>query len=276
MPDYNRNSSGGRNRNHQRNRGNQNRGSNTQSEVKTRFPVPFELQGKEKQLLGSNFALDFQKYLVWKKDRKGKWECKDYEDFEKFNFNEKEISSILTKQKSSLKIYAETNGLGIEFLELENDYRLTCGLGSSSVWAETGMTLHHIYGFPFIPGSSLKGLVRMVCEKTLGETEASRLFGSQESSSLVDFFDAFPMESPTIKADIMNPHYGDYYSKKESPGDWLNPVPVNFLTVQGGKFRFPFVCKNSNDVERVKKLLLKGLEDYGIGGKTKVGYGYFS
>lgn len=245
----------------------------------TRFPVPIELQKLREELLKSNFALTFQKYLEWKQVR-GKWECKDYKDFAEFRFDANFISSVLEKQKLSLNAYAKENGLNVKLLDFTNDYRLTCGLGSSSVWAETGMTLHHVYGFPFIPGSSVKGLVRMLAEKK-GKDFANKLFGDDDKtgskfSSSVDFFDVFPMEARKIQADIMNPHYGDYYSKKEVPGDWLSPIPVNFLTVQGGRFRFPFVCKRKEDVETVEKLLKEALADYGIGGKTKVGYGYFS
>ena len=38
-------------------------------------------------------------------------------------------------------------------------WRLAIGLGGSSVF-ETGMTLHHLYGFPYIPASSVKGILR--------------------------------------------------------------------------------------------------------------------
>jgi CRISPR-associated protein Cmr6 len=38
------------------------------------------------------------------------------------------------------------------------DWRLICGL-SGGIY-ETNMTLHHVYGVPFIPASSLKGVVR--------------------------------------------------------------------------------------------------------------------
>ncbi|MCC7429833.1 type III-B CRISPR module RAMP protein Cmr6 [bacterium] len=263
------------------NRGGNNYQQNRENEPPKRFPVPKELQGQKDELLKStNFALVFQKYLLWE-SRQGKLECKDYSKLEKFKFDKNQLQSVLEKQKLSLKNYAKENGFEIVFEEVKNDYRLACGLGGSSVWSETGMTLHHVYGFPFIPGSSVKGLVRMLCEKNHGK--AKELFGDdtkgKEHASKVDFFDVFPMESPEIKADIMNPHFGDYYQDKKnevSPGDWLSPVPVNFLTVQGGKFRFPFVCKRKEDAEVVKKLLKEGLSDYGIGAKTKVGYGFFS
>jgi CRISPR-associated protein Cmr6 len=39
------------------------------------------------------------------------------------------------------------------------DWRIIVGLGGASVY-ETSMTLHHIYGVPYIPASSIKGVVR--------------------------------------------------------------------------------------------------------------------
>ena len=39
------------------------------------------------------------------------------------------------------------------------DWRMVVGLGAENVH-ETSMTLHHIYGIPYIPGSALKGIAR--------------------------------------------------------------------------------------------------------------------
>src|SRR5690348_10448730 len=38
-------------------------------------------------------------------------------------------------------------------------WRMVVGLGGETV-LETDLTLHHLYGIPFIPGSALKGLTR--------------------------------------------------------------------------------------------------------------------
>jgi len=43
--------------------------------------------------------------------------------------------------------------------EASPEWRLTVGLGRESV-LETGFTFHRIYGFPYIPGSALKGLTQ--------------------------------------------------------------------------------------------------------------------
>lgn len=42
---------------------------------------------------------------------------------------------------------------------LETQWRLAVGVGSSGP-LETGMTLHHLYGYPYIPATSVKGIAR--------------------------------------------------------------------------------------------------------------------
>lgn len=41
-------------------------------------------------------------------------------------------------------------------------WRMVAGLGAASVLEGSGMTLHPLYGFPYVPGSSVKGLCRAV------------------------------------------------------------------------------------------------------------------
>ena len=49
--------------------------------------------------------------------------------------------------------------------------RLIVGLGGDNV-LETGLTLHHTYGVPFIPGSALKGLAAHYCDEVWGQRQA--------------------------------------------------------------------------------------------------------
>jgi len=51
------------------------------------------------------------------------------------------------------------NILVCEPLRLSLSWRLIVGLGHPSVY-ETSMTLHHIYGIPYLPGSAIKGITR--------------------------------------------------------------------------------------------------------------------
>lgn len=171
--------------------------------------------------------------------------------------------------------------------ELKTDWRLTIGLGTPSV-LETGLTTHRVYGFPYIPGSALKGLTAAWAELEGGADKAAirAVFGSRDAhdaeSGNIIFFDALPVEPPTLKLDVMNPHYGAYYQDKTGrtpPAEWLSPVPVYFLTVEKTKFLFSMAARTSTAnalVATAQQWLLDALENMGAGGKTTAGYGYFS
>ncbi len=59
----------------------------------------------------------------------------------------------------SLKNLGHTLIFGSSGFLLQTSSRLIVGLGSSHV-LETSLTLHHIYGVPYVPGSAFKGVVR--------------------------------------------------------------------------------------------------------------------
>ncbi len=177
------------------------------------------------------------------------------------------------------------------------DWRMVVGLGGETV-LETDITLHHLYGLPFIPGSALKGLTRAYVTSEIDEHKSQdidkdeatvqRIFGSQEHAGTVLFFDAMPLNGEVkFVVDIMNPHYPDYYNSLKSnktipPTNDQSPNPITFLTVTSTTFRFALAPRNPNDdrhkadVVLVKGWLQEALQKYGIGGKTSAGYGYFN
>lgn len=199
------------------------------------------------------------------------------------------IKEIAERQRNNL------DSVGFEIKKLENirtDWRLVIGLGSGSVY-KTSMTLHHIYGIPYIPGSAIKGVTRSYIitvafnnkeEQALQDKNFIEIFGDQNQQGKVIFMDAFPTSKPTIKPDVMNPHFGDYYSGKKPPADYLSPNPIIFLTVENTSFNFYLLTKKKDkdvfDIEinnfSILDWLKKSLAEHGIGAKTSVGYGYFS
>ena len=118
-----------------------------------------------------------------------------------------------------------------------------------------------------------------------------KIFGTQSFEGLVIFFDAFPTpdqlkDKPILELDIMNPHYQPYYSAKENelksvekaPGDWHDPNPILFLTVPAGiEFQFALALRDGEQdlLNKAKNLLIKALENHGVGAKTSLGYGRF-
>lgn len=173
------------------------------------------------------------------------------------------IQGKLTQQVRNQNVHSSS-------INVSNNFRLTVGLGNESVY-ESGITLHHVYGIPYIPGSAVKGITRswLITEVfNADEKEAEKndlfahLFG--KSGDAKDeggnkgnayFFDAFPTAVPTIEPDIMNNHHQDYYEDKGNlpPADWMNPNPVFFLTVKGGEFCFHIGVKENLSVKALKE-----------------------
>ncbi len=124
------------------------------------------------------------------------------------------------------------------------------------------------------------------------------LFGTQHYRGRVIFADAFATEWK-FKVDIMNPHYQKCYQSTPKDrgdsennegglyliGDWHNPTPIFFLTVdKGASFSFlykvekPKLTLKGEEIdlkELVGELLKEGLSLLGIGGKRGKGYGWF-
>jgi CRISPR-associated protein Cmr6 len=254
------------------------------------------------------------------------------------------LKKRVEKQKESLK------KIGYEDIfssKLKTAYRLVVGLGSGSVF-ETSLTLHHIFGIPYIPASALKGVVRSVSFWEIAKSQIEKnqnlnieefqrklydenisdsdteeiiihkiLFGTQEFKGLLIFLDSYPeINKETNKEnnkennnfdifelDVMTPHYQKYYTENQTPGDWENPNPITFLTVKKGipfefnvlidKHRLQEIERNKiipkNVIEKVieklknyqelknkvKRWLELALKEFGVGAKTRLGYGIF-
>lgn len=255
----------------------------------------------ESSISPDNFLLKWQKaarydsrkknFQFFKRERKG----------ENFEINP-EFGSLAFDQIADRNLKGAKRLLGpnnIEEIELSIDWRLVQGLGGASVY-ETSMRLHHIYGIPFISSSSLKGVMRSHIISNVYQKERekgaegeklalqnpifSKWFGDVGQKGALIFFDAFPLEEPHLEVDIMNPHYGPYYSDPKAqtpPADYHSPVPIPFLTVSKTKFSIVFGAVDKSalldliDNRSAESWLRSALTHHGIGAKTAVGYGYF-
>lgn len=72
---------------------------------------------------------------------------------------EKDFLTNINKTKQKMMDSLKESGYLIEQFDLKLQWRLIVGLGASHP-QETSMTLHHIFGIPYIPGSALKGASR--------------------------------------------------------------------------------------------------------------------
>lgn len=222
---------------------------------------------------------------------------------------------------------------GDRVFELGLASRLLVGHGNSSA-TDVGLTVHHTWGVPMIPGSALKGLLAHYVDAVYGPDDPGRapwehsdpdqqeraryqgvtwsgrriirgpgevfrnLFGAPEaeldgfmrdkgfeagaSSGLVTFHDALyvPGSAPEEKpyaVDVLTVHHKGYCDSAGDnwPNDYESPNPVSFVTVRPG-VRFLFALSGPPDwTGLAERLLRDALREWGVGGKTSVGYGRF-
>lgn len=178
-------------------------------------------------------------------------------------------------------------------VQTETQSPLVIGMGSPSV-LETNLELHPIYGTPYLPGTALKGLTAHFAhsinsqypELKRGGKDYNVLFGDQEQAGIIGFHDAW-ITPETLKSslghDVLTPHHPKYNANTligeniSAPRDDDSPNPIPFLIVRGC-FRIILTCNLQADqakawLELAKMLLLKALEEEGIGAKTSIGYG---
>ena len=158
--------------------------------------------------------------------------------------------------------------------------RFVTGLGRSHP-VENGFAWHPTLGTPYLPGSSVKGLVRAWARLDADPSPpcetVKRLLGDRETAGGISFLDAVPIAPVQLEADVMTPHYADW-TEDEPPGDWRSPTPIPFLvTAAGTPFLFGVVpCRAvPDDLCTVMSWLCSALAWTGGGAKTAVGYGRF-
>ena len=234
--------------------------------------------------------------------QRGKWQLKDKAklDWIKQVVWEKE-SQVVRRRIGDFHLLADYNNriyrmvqaLGGETRVYSTNWHLATGLGLSHP-LENGMTWQHNLGVPYLPGSTVKGIVRTWAEEwatNYSPGDIDRIFGpssdkdknsnDEKTVGTIIFFDALPVQPVKLAADIMTPHYQEYYSSTDKlPGDWYNPNPIPFLVVgEGQLFMFalaPRKKENISDLELVLQWLDEALTITGAGAKTASGYGRFT
>ncbi len=200
---------------------------------------------------------------------------------------------------------------------------LVHGLGETHP-LEKFLTFDRNTGMPYLPSSTVKGVLKARCMiwkinqydevvvQQVAETNADgkesklvkgdlvnehfplfqELFGSGDGNGKEEyaaqgklvFFDAFPVQVPQLRREIMTPHYPKYYQAEEGPTESQSPVPNAYLAVdpQGGKqeFRFCFAAPPELSQEHLEAFLqvfsAEEVLDFGFGAKTAIGMGQFA
>jgi len=180
-------------------------------------------------------------------------------------------------------------------LDMEAVSRIIVHTRSPFMPLEIGIAWHPYLNLPYIPSTSLKGVLRAYIEKFDVEVcgiPFRSLLGSTYETSMIMISDALPVActSTIIQPDVLTPHY------HEAEGDisevQARPVPLVFPTIAPGT-RLKFVVAINVPRSLIEKLELKkntftqlllclakelpkvieAAFQFGVGAKTSVGYG---
>lgn len=248
---------------------------------------PWGKSGANAGLVFNKFASGWSRSSSWKFDdaqnNAGGW----LKNFANRSAGEGELIKELAFRQREL-----VENLGGRVFAFKNSGRFVMGMGNAHP-LENGLTWHPTLGVPYLPGSSLKGVLRSWDLQEFGEVndkgqlksrkEAARAFGTQGCIGDLIFFDLLPLKPLRLAREIMTPHYGEYYQNQKIPGDWESPVPIQYLAVekdQEWQLGIAFQKRSCTDTspaiwEEIETLVSEALVWAGAGAKTAIGFGRF-
>ncbi|WP_165966773.1 type III-B CRISPR module RAMP protein Cmr6 [Actinomadura sp. 7K507] len=195
------------------------------------------------------------------------------------------LMAAVTRRRAAAVAALEDGETSVRTLGLAAESAVVTGTGAGGV-RDVGIELHGTYGWPILPGSTLKGVTREWARQ-LGFPAAriSEIFGSapkadEQIPGGVAFFDALPWRyGVEVTSQVLTPHTRGYRSAAgdgpEPPGEHINPVPIPFLGVERGWF-VTHLAGPRELVDEAADLLADAVGELGVGAKTASGYGYFT
>lgn len=272
------------------------------------IPIP----ATEQKLLeksAANFSLLSPRVVEWTQNRRVEFSSSTemmqklfQRSINSFSSSSKSLEKIQEKQRAYIDYLKEMSVMSFE-IKAKSSSPFITGLGSSHP-TETGMILDRNTGLPYTPASSIKGVLRLSqainCADENGNVDENdkrivKYFGTTSDAQEAKrgqlvILDAYPDSErvPKLKLDIMNPHFGKYYSgENRQPVETESPVPIKFLTVKEGT-TFVFRCAfmplgneilSENEHQEIQQdvdaMFDTAFETVGFGGKTAIGYGRF-
>jgi CRISPR type III-B/RAMP module RAMP protein Cmr6 len=128
--------------------------------------------------------------------------------------------------------------LGATVVSGTTAYSFVTGMGLAHP-VENGFLWHPTLGVPYLPGSSVKGMVRAWAQHYADAREAEeidRLFGTGQRAGEIILFDAVPDKFVELMCEIMTPHDDGWRMNEDKmPSDWVSPVPIPYLAVAPGQ-----------------------------------------
>lgn len=179
---------------------------------------------------------------------------------------------------------------------------------AGGILENANICLHPHFGYPYLPGSAVKGLARHAawCEWNKPESDKQAIarriatvfgyptgdekldaelesVGEKDHAGCVAFLGAFPEGKANIEVDVLTCHHAKYYSgsKPQATDDESPNVQAFPVVASGTVFRFPLVPlrRGKSEKEMVDAMedaqtwLRAAIEVNGAGAKTAAGYG---
>lgn len=223
---------------------------------------------------------------------------------------QEELKAVCACQEKYGKAQALDLPKQVECVWGELRSRLAVNL-AGGILENANICLHPHFGYPYLPGSAVKGIARHAawCEwkKLEGEAkqdiarriatvfgyptndkkldDALAAAGEKEHAGCVAFLGAFPEGQANLEVDVLTCHHKNYYSgKKPQATDDEAPNVQTFPVVKAGvTFCFPLVPLRRSKTEKemedamedAKRWLVEAITVNGAGAKTAAGYGWF-
>jgi len=222
------------------------------------------------------------------------------------DFTQQPVGDELTIRQQSQRQAALCHSQNGRFGVFSVDWHFVTGTGIPHA-IENGFTWHPTLGTPYLPASSVKGLVRHIFETAYDyKCDNHRhqwmldIFGSTEKNTTgkstsnqaggIIFFDAIPIAPVQLGKDVMTPHAAKWYQNGGSisaidkasatlPADWNDPTPITWLGVHEANLLFCIAPRKQSQLisnvqlEQIWQTLEYGLGVLGAGAKTTSGYG---
>lgn len=189
---------------------------------------------------------------------------------EKF-YNEKDYKGL---DIATHKFYMKTNYPGL-LVGFGNPHATNA---KDNVAFKNGFSFDYTTGQPYIPGSSVKGILRSCFENGIAREvlNNAQIELSDLEKEIFDGSDIF-LDAVIYDSDKTGHILGEDYITPHSD-ETKNPVPIKILKVLPDvKWEFRFILKDGTiKADEKQELFIDLLELFGVGAKTNVGYGVLS
>ncbi|GAA0741472.1 type III-B CRISPR module RAMP protein Cmr1 [Clostridium oceanicum] len=198
--------------------------------------------------------------------------------------NEKDDLNIKLNEDFIKKVYKDEQdklasiSKKISTINLRVSQKIIVGFGESTI-ENFSLCIHHFYGIPYIPASTIKGCIFNYLNFKLDKDNSNNNLNCiKDKFYEIMFFDSFG-KGYNISEDILTNISPSYYEKGELKNKDEECLPVFFLALEGGQFTFNYYINNGIEEENIKieieNLIKEALCVFGLGGRTNVGYGHF-